>query len=130
MRPLAIGCLVAGLALSGCGGLKKGGLTPVGNEEGTQPPAEAQDNARVEMVGIAFVPQTIRIRPGGNVTWTNKDKVPHTVTVGTELYNTLNSGEIEPGKRYTREFNGRPEKIGYRCTIHPNMQGTIFVKDD
>jgi len=24
----------------------------------------------------------------------------------------------------------KQRKIGYRCTIHPNMEGTIFVREE
>ncbi len=129
MRRLAALSLVCAVALAGCGGLKEGGLTPVGDEEAAKRPAKVQSAAKVEMDEIAFAAGTIRIRPGGKVTWTNRDMVAHTVTVGNELYNSLNSGELEPGERYTRVFN-KQRKIGYRCTIHPNMEGTIFVREE
>ncbi len=78
------------------------------------------------MVDISYKPETIRVSPGGTVTWVNRDKVAHTVTVGDELYNSLNSGPVEPGKSFRKTFD-KARKIGYRCTIHPNMEGTIFV---
>ncbi len=127
MRPLAALPVVCAVAVGGCGGLKEGGLTPVGDDEATKGPSQAQSAARVEMHEIAFSPRTIRIPPGGKVTWVNRDLVAHTVTVGNELYNSLDSGEVEGGERYTRVF-GEQRKIGYRCTIHPNMEGTIFVR--
>ena len=127
-RPCALTLLLV-VALAGCGGLKKGGLTPVGNQEATHPPKDSQSSAKVQMVDISFSPGTVRIRPGGKVTWVNNDKVAHTVTVGDELYNSLNSGPLGPGERYTRTFN-KPRQVGYRCTIHPNMEGTIFVEKD
>lgn len=127
MRRLAAICVLA-LVLAGCGGLKKGGLTPVGDDEATKEPSQAKSSVTVDMVSIQFQPETIRVKPGGSVTWVNRDKVAHTVTEGNELYNTFNSGEIAPGRRYSRTFQ-KERKIGYRCTIHPNMEGTIFVGD-
>jgi len=129
MRRLAGLSLLCAVALAGCGGLKEGGLTPVGDEEAVKSPSKIQNAATVDMDEIAFSPGTIRLRPGGNVTWTNRDKVAHTVTVGNELYSSLNSGELEEGERYTRVFD-KQRKIGYRCTIHPNMEGTIFVREE
>jgi len=129
MRRLAGLSLLCAVALAGCGGLKEGGLTPVGDEEAIKSPSKIQNAATVDMDEIAFSPGTIRLRPGGKVTWTNRDKVAHTVTVGNELYSSLNSGELEPGERYTRVFD-KQRKIGYRCTIHPNMEGTIFVREE
>ena len=127
MRRAALLSLACAVALGGCGGTKKGGLTPVGNDEATKAPADAQTDATVEMVRISYSPGTIRVRPGGKVTWINRDKVAHTVTVGDELYHEFDSGPIEPGKRYTRTFKSE-RKIGYLCTIHPNMEGTVFVQ--
>ena len=128
MRSLAAISLLLALVLAGCGGLKKGGLTPVGDDEATKAPSQAQGSANVTMVSIQYEPKTVRVKPGGSVTWVNRDKVAHTVTEGNELYNTFNSGNIAPGKRYSRTFQ-KSRKIGYRCTIHPNMEGTIFVGD-
>ncbi len=129
MRRLAGLSLLCAVALAGCGGLKEGGLTPVGDEEAIKSPSKIQNAATVDMDEIAFSPGTIRLRPGGKVTWTNRDKVAHTVTVGNELYSSLNSGELEEGERYTRVLD-KQRKIGYRCTIHPNMEGTIFVREE
>jgi plastocyanin len=127
MKRLALTGLLFAVVLAGCGGLKKGGLTPVGNEEATEPPAKARSSATVSMVSISYQPKTVRVRPGAKVTWVNRDKVAHTVTVGDELYNSLNSGPLEPGKRYTHVFH-KKAKIGYRCILHPNMEGTVFVQ--
>jgi plastocyanin len=129
MRRLAGLSLLCAVALAGCGGLKEGGLTPVGDQEAIKSPSKIQNAATVDMDEIAFSPGTIRLRPGGKVSWTNRDKVAHTVTVGNELYSSLNSGELEEGERYTRVFD-KQRKIGYRCTIHPNMEGTIFVREE
>lgn len=126
MRRLALTGLVFAVALAGCGGLKKGGLTPVGNEEATLAPKKARSAATVTMVSISYQPKTIHVKPGAKVTWVNHDKVEHTVTVGDELYNSLNSGPIEPGESYTHVFH-KATKIGYRCVIHPNMEGNVFV---
>ena len=127
MRRVSATCLLAAVVLAGCGGLKKGGLTPVGDDEATKAPP-AKETVTVNMVSIQFQPETIHVQDGGRVTWVNRDKVAHTVTEGNELYNTFNSGDIAPGKRYSRTFQ-KERKIGYRCTIHPNMEGTIFVGD-
>ena len=130
MRRLALLSLCcAALLVAGCGGLKKGGLTPVGEVQGTQEPDQAKSKVTVDMADIKYSPETVRVSPGGEVTWVNRDKVAHTVTNGDELYNEFNSGPIEPGKTYRKVFNGE-RKIGYRCVIHPNMEGIVFVKGE
>jgi plastocyanin len=114
------------LALAGCGSTKSG-YTAVGDEEATKSPSTVRSSATIEMKGISFSPPTVRLRPGATVTWVNRDKVEHTVTQGTNLYYEFDSGPVEPGRTYKKTFNTEQE-IGYRCTIHPNMQGTLIVR--
>jgi len=127
--PVAVLAALVAAALAGCGGLKKGGFTPVGAEEATKSPSEVQTNPRIAMKGNSFSPATVRARPGSTVTWVNRDRVAHNVTQGDELYNRFTSGEVEPGKTFRKTFN-KEQRVGYRCTIHPNMQGTLFVKKE
>ena len=68
-----------------------------------------------------FVPTTVTIRRGTEVTWTNNDNTDHTVTG-----NGWDSGLIRPGATYKRTFN-TVGSFDYRCTVHPTMQGTINV---
>jgi plastocyanin len=37
------------------------------------------------------------------------------------------SGEIQPGRRYTRTFV-KPGEIDYRCTIHADMEGALRME--
>ncbi|MEO5927186.1 MAG: plastocyanin/azurin family copper-binding protein [Patescibacteria group bacterium] len=72
-------------------------------------------------VSNGFVPTTTTIKAGSTVTWTNGDVVPHTVTAA-----GFNSGDILPGKTYTRTFT-TTGSFDYKCSIHPVMQGTVNV---
>lgn len=120
--------LAAALVLGGCGD-KKSGYTALGDEEATRAPSTVRSSATIDMKGISFSPATVAVRPGATVTWVNRDKVAHTATEGTELYNDFDSGEVQAGQAYKKVFNTE-QKIGYRCTIHPNMEGTVFVRED
>lgn len=68
-----------------------------------------------------FVPNTITVKRGTEVTWTNRDIMNHTVTG-----QGWDSGMIAPGQDYKRRFD-TVGSFDYRCTIHPTMQGTINV---
>ncbi len=120
--------LLVCLAVGGCGG-QKSGFTRIGNEEATTKPGRARSEATIDMRGISFSPATVRVRPGAQVTWRNRDKVAHDATQGTQLYNEFTSGEVQPGRTYKRRFHTE-QKIGYRCTIHPNMEGAILVQGE
>src|SRR5580704_17008584 len=73
---------------------------------------------------IAIDPDTIRVKVGSTIKWTNYDPVEHNVTSksGPIQFASKNFGE---GKAV--EFNmTKPGIIHYLCTIHPaTMNGTI-----
>jgi plastocyanin len=78
----------------------------------------------INVANYAFVPNTLTVKVGTTVTWTNKDSVTHTVDSNTGVFN---SGFLLPGKTFSYTFNS----IGtfqYHCAIHPYMTGTIIVQ--
>ena len=115
---------VAALGTAGCGEKKSGYASVPGLEEdfGGQP----RDGARVAMREVTFAPERLSLRRGARVTWVNRDRVAHTVTVGSELNSTLDSGEVDPGERFSHRFDD-PGDVEYRCTIHTQMRGKLRV---
>ncbi|HMD52063.1 MAG TPA: plastocyanin/azurin family copper-binding protein [Solirubrobacteraceae bacterium] len=83
------------------------------------------------VVGIAYRnitinPDTLRVKVGTTVRWTNYDPVEHNVTSksGPQRIASKNFGE---GKTFEVKLT-RPGVIHYECTIHPaTMNGTIEV---
>ena len=75
---------------------------------------------------IAIAPDTLKVKVGSTIKWTNFDNVAHNVT-------SLNG----PQKFASKDFNEggtfevkalKPGVIHYECTIHPaSMNGTIEV---
>lgn len=87
-------------------------------------PTPATKGETVEMREYAFWPRTIKVKKGGQITWTNKDSVAHTVTG-----EGFTSGTIEVGKTYNHTFD-KAGTIDYKCSIHPTiMQGQIIVEE-
>jgi plastocyanin len=82
----------------------------------------------------AFSPNPINVKVGGNVTWTNKDNVIHTVTSGTgprdphkgKEFDSGLSSLLAPGKTFSQIFKTAGE-IPYFCQIHPTMVGKIAL---
>ena len=75
---------------------------------------------------IAIAPDTIKVRSGSTVTWTNYDAVEHNVTSdgGPQHFASGNFGER---KSFAVKLT-KPGVIHYLCTIHPTtMNGTIEV---
>jgi plastocyanin len=75
---------------------------------------------------ITINPDTLRVRVGTTVLWTNFDAVEHNVTSvsGPKGFATSNFGQ---GATVSVKFT-RPGTVHYLCTIHPvTMNGTIEV---
>ena len=75
---------------------------------------------------IAINPDTVRVKVGSTITWTNYDPVEHNVTSdgGPQRFTSKNFGE---GATFAVKAT-RPGIIHYLCTIHPtSMNGTIEV---
>jgi plastocyanin len=75
---------------------------------------------------IAINPDTVRVRVGSTIRWTNYDAVQHNVTSegGPQKFASKTFGE---GASFQITAN-RPGVIHYLCTIHPaSMNGTIEV---
>ena len=81
---------------------------------------------QVAVVDYGYSPQTLTIRAGTRVTWTNGGSDGHDVT-GTGPGGDWRSGPLAPSERYTRVFD-LPGTYAYVCTMHPEMQGRIIVQ--
>ncbi|MDO8584019.1 MAG: hypothetical protein Q7R83_02460 [bacterium] len=75
-------------------------------------------------VAAGFVPQTMNVRVGTTVTWTNSDIFnSHTVTSDTGVFD---SGTLTPNRTFVFTFN-TAGTFAYHDSLHPGMQGRINV---
>jgi plastocyanin len=75
---------------------------------------------------ITIAPDTIKVKVGTTIRWTNYDPIEHNVTSrsGPQAFASKNLGE---GGTYQITVT-KPGVIHYICTIHPaTMNGTIVV---
>ena len=75
---------------------------------------------------ITIAPDTLKLRVGSTVVWTNYDAIEHNVTSkeGPVSFKSSNFGE---GGTFRVRMT-KPGIIHYECTIHPaSMNGTIEV---
>jgi plastocyanin len=160
-RRLVIPALFATLALlAGCGsssssssaGSSSNGSTTGGpSTAATQPTAPSKGGLKVTTTpkfakatgplrsgtvqiayrNIAIAPDTVRVRVGSTIRWTNFDEVVHNVTsegdrskIGQQKFASKDFGQ---GATFKIKVN-KPGVIHYECTIHPaSMNGTIEV---
>lgn len=82
---------------------------------------ETKATVTIGTMNNGFVPTTMTVKRGTQVTWTNADTTDHTVTAA-----GFDSGLIHPGATFTHTFT-TVGSFDYHCSIHPTMQGTINV---
>jgi plastocyanin len=81
---------------------------------------------RIAYRNIAIAPDTVRVRVGSTIEWTNFDETAHNVTSerGPQRFASKDFGH---GGSFTIKAL-KPGVINYECTIHPaSMNGTVEV---
>jgi plastocyanin len=78
----------------------------------------------IEVRDFMFMPTTITVNTGDQVTWVNKDDEPHTVVSDTGMFR---SGAMDTDESFSFKFD-QPGTYHFTCSIHPRMVGTIVVK--
>jgi plastocyanin len=77
----------------------------------------------VSIVDFFFMPSTLNVAVGTNVTWTNNGMVTHTSTSDSALWD---SGFLAPGQSFSFTFS-IAGTYQYHCTVHDGMMGSIVV---
>ncbi len=129
-RPIivAAAAAVAVLVLAACGSSASSSTSSAGGTAGG--PA-----ASVTIQNFAFTPQTLTVKAGTTVTWTNSDSAPHTVTSADGISTSANTtslfnGSVNPGQTFSYTFT-KAGTYYYLCTIHRSqagMHGEIIVQ--
>ena len=78
----------------------------------------------VEIKDFAFNPQTLTVKSGEKITWTNRDEEPHTVVSVEKQFKK--SSALDTDQTFTITA-GAPGTYTYFCSVHPKMTGTIIV---
>jgi plastocyanin len=110
-------------------GTVKSGLTTNAKINYAKPAAGAPVQSGLVKISyheIAIEPDTLKVKVGSTIEWTNKDSVEHNVTSasGPTKFASKNFGE---GGTFKVTVT-KPGIIHYRCTLHPaTMNGAIEV---
>lgn len=94
-------------------------------ERGPQTPVVSDAAAvTIEIRDYDFFPRDLTVEAGTEVTWINRDSVPHDATDGAGSWST---GMLNKGESARLTFD-TPGTYQYLCTIHPDMVGTLVVQ--
>jgi plastocyanin len=90
----------------------------------TAPPAATSAHV-VSIDNFTFTPQTLTVKAGTTVTWTNKDDIPHGIASDNKAF--AKSKALDTDDSYSVTFT-TAGTYKYFCYIHPHMTGTIIVE--
>ncbi len=100
-------------------------------ETTAEPEASANatgDVVKVDIKDIKFIPETINVKKGQTVEWTNSDgSIPHNVKKSGGPGPEFASENLNDGDTYEQTFD-TAGTIDYLCTIHSGQTGKIVVK--
>ena len=123
----AIGPIVAGTIVGGCGGDDSSSSTST-SAESSSTTAEATGSAaatdQIEIADFKYDPETVTVDAGTEVTWTNSDDAAHTATADDSSFDT---GDLDQGDSKSVTFD-EPGTFTYYCRFHPFMKATVEVQ--
>jgi plastocyanin len=73
---------------------------------------------------FAFSPETVTVKVGSAITWTNGDGFAHSVK---SADGSFVSQDLQQGQTYSSTFTA-PGSYAYVCGIHNSMTGTVVVE--
>ena len=116
--------LAACAAFAACGGGEKvasNALAPSGSAAGSPGPVT------IEISNFMFGPmnQTVTVKAGEAVHFTNKDNQPHTAT--SDLSGAFDAGSIAPSASVDVVIKAAGT-YAYHCSFHPFMKATIVAQ--
>jgi plastocyanin len=79
----------------------------------------------ISIDNFTFGPQTLTVKAGTTVTWTNKDDIPHGIASSNNAFKR--SQALDTDDNYSFTFT-TPGTYQYFCYLHPHMVGSIVVE--
>ncbi len=94
------------------------GAAPVAVAASTEPALE------VKIDNFAFTPAATTVKRGTQVTWINRDDIPHTVD---STQGRFKSAPLDTNDKFQFRFTESGE-YPYFCRMHPRMTGSVLVQ--
>ena len=101
------------------------GMMRRGSGGGDQTPVVSDERRlTVEIRDYEFFPARLTVNPGTEVTWVNRDSVPHNAVADDAAFDT---GTLDDGESVSLVLDDVGE-YSYVCTFHPGMQAALTVR--
>ena len=92
--------------------------------DGARPTEQAGVAPEVKIDNFTFTAPTITVSMGTEVTWINRDDIPHTVV---SREGAFKSKALDTDDKFSFKFS-QPGTYRYFCSIHPKMTAEVVVK--
>ncbi len=126
-RTLVTGLTLLALAVGGCGGDED---SEEGSSSGSQAsggePAAAM--AKVDIEDFKFVPEAVKVKVGGAVTFANADTAKHNAQTDNDADGAFNTKDLLQGESKAVTFD-EPGTYAYYCVYHRFMTATVEVSE-
>lgn len=99
--------------------------SPAGGSAAVQTVSTAMPGiSEVKIDNFVFNPAVVTVKAGTQVTWINKDDIPHTVD---STDGKFKSNALDTDDKFQFSFN-TPGEYPFFCRMHPKMTGKIIVQ--
>jgi plastocyanin len=99
--------------------------SPAGGSAAAQTASTGMPGAsEVKIDNFVFNPAIVTVKAGTQVTWINKDDIPHTVD---STDGKFKSNALDTEDKFQFSFN-TPGEYPFFCRMHPKMTGKIIVQ--
>jgi len=91
---------------------------------GALAPVMAGADVTVKIDNFTFEPETLTVKAGTTITWTNQDDIPHTVVASGRAFK---SKALDTDDKFSFTFT-TPGSYEYFCSLHPHMKAMVTVE--
>ena len=95
-----------------------------GPSKGDKAPAKS-DVVEVNIKKLTLIPETVTIKVGQTVRWTNNDDRDYLLVARDQSFKSPN---LRPKEKFEHKFT-KAGTFEYSCALHPRLIGTVIVED-